>query len=90
MRPEGWEGKNPCINCFHDNRHLAGDLRADTFCDRCTRGDDYRLFEAGADAMYEGLRKTGYRIKAGESFGDEETGARTIMKVDGRVVFIED
>ena len=57
-RPKGMRKKtNPCVNCFHDNRQLAGDLRADTFCERCTQGDDYRLYEAGADAMLEGLKK---------------------------------
>ena len=61
----------------------------DTIIDKL---DDYDrvLVEAGADAYEEALGKTGYRIKVGESFGDEETGARTIVKVDGRVVFIED
>jgi len=46
-------------------------------------------FEAGADAILEALRGKGYPIKVGESFGDE-TGARTIVKVDGHVVFIPD
>lgn len=54
-----------------------------------TRQKDY---ETGADAILEGLlrKASAYKIKAGESLGDEKTGARTIVKVNGTVVFIPD
>ena len=65
MRPEGWAeiSPNPCDGCEDDNKYLPGDVRHGTRCQRCEQEDEYDIFEAGADAMLEGLKKEGSTLE---------------------------
>lgn len=80
-RPDGW--KTPNVIALKEVK--AGFVMADQV--RFLTREECKAYEAGADAMLEALKKNGYPIRAGESFGDSETGARTIVKVNGFIVF---
>ena len=71
MRPDGWEKEHPdpCAGCKDKVKPGLGDLTSAKFClDLCTRDREYSKFEAGADAMLEGLRGDGIPDGKGGSY----------------------